>query len=330
MSDDPRILLLGALVALLGVAWAAGVFDEQISTVEVPSLDVPDDPPERIRIRSTSDSLVLARSGSGWRLQVPAEAPGDSAAVSSLLESLRQLELSRVVTREAASHGEYGVGEGATRLTLEWPDRARALRIGDAGGGPGTRYVRVGTDDRVVLAEGRLQVTASLGDWRDKTLLSVAPSRIERVEVRRPDGSYEVRRMASGTQGAWQIAPETGDASMADSARAASWIRRFGALEADGVLPDRSPSSVREEASHELTVHVTGGAPVTLYFEEGEDRIAALGTQDAVFELGQTRLDRLVPTTKSLETGGARPARQLRRGAPGGSGGGGLPVPGGG
>lgn len=323
MSDYPRLTLLAALLVLLGLAWTAGVFEDQVSTVEVPAWTVPEEPPNRLTVRAGGDSVRIERRQSGWTIAAPVEAPADSGAVAGLISSLRELTLSRVLTRQSAQHGQYGVGEGATRLSVRWPGRTVDLRIGGSGSGMGTRYVRLEGDDRVIVAEGRLQVETDLSTWRDKTLLSLAPSRIEQIAVTRPDASFDVARTSDGS---WEVRPQDGSATAADSASVERWIRRLAALEADGLIRSGSPEAVRGRATHGLTVQTAGSSPVSLSFREDSTRVAAVtGTQDAVFEVRSGRISRIVPSVETLTTagggipGGRAPPRSSIPVPPGGS-----------
>lgn len=298
--DRPQLILLGALVVLLGLAWASGVFEDQVSTVEAPELAVPAGPPDRLSVAAGADSVALEREGGDWRITAPRAAPADSAAVANLLGDLRGLTFERVVTRSAERHGEYGVGAGGSRVRMSWSDRTIVLRAGDRAGGTTGRYVRVGNEDRVVVAQGGVQINTDFASWRDRTLASVVPNRTDRIVVERPDGSYEAAR-ASG--GEWRVTSEEDDPGTADSTSAARWIRRFSPLTADGLLPERSAETVRGEATHEITIERSGARPVTVHFQQASDTVAAVGSQDAVFFLRANRLDRLVPDAESLVSG---------------------------
>lgn len=315
--DRPQLILLGALVVLLGLAWASGVFDDRVSTVEAPELTVPSGPPDRISVGTGTDSVALEREGGDWRIAAPRAALADSAAVANLLDDVRGLTFDRVVTRSAERHGEYGVGTDAGRVRVSWPDRTIVVRAGDRAGGTTGRYVRVGNDDRVVIARGGVQINTDYASWRDKTLVSASPRTIDRVAVDRPDGGYTATRTSGGD---WRVTPEEDDPATADSTSAARWVRRFSPLTADGLLPARSAGSVRGEATHEITIERSGARPVTLYFQQARDTVAAVGAQDAVFYLGASRLDRLAPDAESLVSGTASQsgAAAPPGGAPGG------------
>lgn len=289
MQQKQLYILGGVLVLLLAVALLTGVFDRDISTVDVPEVELPAGEVEAIRIARAEAPLVLARDDEVWRLTEPLEAPADSATVARLLEQLGDLALESVVSTSPERYGTYGVDSAATTLTVTWP------------GGEGPDYesvfVRLDEDPRVFATRTRLDVPAGLDAWRDKTVVDLRPADVRAVTVERPEGSYEVRRTAGG----WEVVQGGPDAVPADSAAVARWLGRFAPLRADGFAGDTTPAVVQDSTTHRIIFQTnTGDAPVLQLRERAEGVLVSRPGADAVFRLAAYRLGTYVPDLTTL------------------------------
>ena len=120
MQQKQLIWLFGALVALLIIALMTGVFDSEISTVDVPEVTIPADDVEQIRIDRGVQPLELRREAAGWQLTAPMPFPADSTTVARLVEGLAQMELESVVSTNPERYARYGVDSTAQTLTVIW------------------------------------------------------------------------------------------------------------------------------------------------------------------------------------------------------------------
>ena len=100
MKQKQLLLLLGLLVLLLGVAYFAGVFDSEVSTIEVPRLAIPADDLEQLRVDAPTETMALTRQGTRWLITEPRQALSDSASVARFVQDLGKLELDAIASNK--------------------------------------------------------------------------------------------------------------------------------------------------------------------------------------------------------------------------------------
>ncbi|RMH61353.1 MAG: DUF4340 domain-containing protein [Bacteroidetes bacterium] len=295
MQQKQLVWLFGALVALLVLAFVTGVFDAEISTVDVPEVTIPTEAVTHIRIERADAPLELRREASGWHLTAPMAFPADSATVARLLDGLAELELESVVSTNPERYGRYGVDSTAQVLTLAWDGGEQRVVPGRQGPDFQSVYVRIGEDPRVFLARANLTVPEDLTRWRDKTVVEVPPAAVTEVQVRKGETAYTVRRGEG-----WQI-DEAGTTAPADSAAVERWLGRFAPMRAAGFFDDVPADSVRRAAAHRITL-VTGGGTRTLALAERDEALAlAVDGRDVTYRLGATQLNTFLPDPATLK-----------------------------
>ncbi|QXD14780.1 DUF4340 domain-containing protein [Rhodocaloribacter litoris] len=299
MRNNTLLLLAGGVVLLLIVAFAAGVFDDEISTVEVPELAIEPEAVSRMNVTWPGQALSLERRPTGWHLTAPLEARADSATAAGFLAALKNLKPEAVLSTNPARHAHYGVDSSAKTVTL-YTDAPSPIRLTLGKSGPDFQsvYLRLGDDPRVLLARGRPFFPTVLDDWRDKTVLDLkSPLAIRQVRVEKEDKTYEVFR----EHGAWQIRVD-GTTAPADSAAVARWLDRFTPLQADGFLAEVPADDVRNDPEEQLIFTLEDGTTRTLRTRIEGKYLAAV-TEDAgeTFRLYGHRRVMLYPSSGSLK-----------------------------
>ena len=296
MTRKTLTWLLAALVVLLGLAYFTGAFDTNISTVEVPDLDLAVDDLEQVRLAGPTDTLDLRRTGGGWRMTAPVDAPADSVTVAQLLRDLRGLELDAVVSTNPERYAAYGVDSAATTLALTGPGGTRTLIVGDQGPDFRSAYVRLADDPRIFVTRGRLAPPDDPDRWRDKAMLSLAPSTVESVTVESQQGTYTARRGPDG----WAI-QEGGTTAPADSAAVARWLRRFAPLQANGFFDAAPRFLLRDEPDYRLILRTASGADTLSLLAFEEAYAATTGAGSPTYQIRSNRVGDLVPEPATLQ-----------------------------
>lgn len=296
MKQKQLLLLLGLLVLLLGVAYLTGVFDSEVSTVEVPRLAIPAEKVEQLRLEAPAQMMALTRQGTRWRLTEPMEALADSATAARFVQDLGALELDALASNNPDRYPRYGIDSTATTVTASWPGGTRRLVVGKQGPDAQAVYVRLDDDPRVYVTRGRLTVPQGLDRWRDKTIIALTPAGLVSVAVQTPAQTFAVQRGPGG----WQIAGQDA-ATVADSAAVVQWLRRFAPMNADGFMDD-IPTAVLDSAAYQLTFRTTTGTTETVRLIRRDDDFAATNTVAAVtYRLRANRLDTYFPDPESLK-----------------------------
>ena len=300
MKQKQLLLLLATLVVLLGLAYLTGVFDRDASTVEVPDVAIPTETLEQVRIDGPEQAWVLQRQGDRWLLTQPMQARTDSAAVARFVQDLAGVELESIASVNPERYSRYGVDSTAAVVSATGAGTTTQIVVGNQGPDFQSVYVRLDDDPRVYLTRTRLSVPDDLDRWRDKTILTLAPSTVAAVTVEGPEHAFDVQRGPEG----WRVI-EQGTETPADSAAVAQWLGRFASMRADGFMDDLPPGVVREIARYHLAFTTTAGTTESIRLHERDDAVAVItASGNATYQLRANRLATYVPDPASLKADG--------------------------
>ena len=298
MQQRQLLMLLGALGVLLLIAYFSGAFSNDFAEMDVPSFDIDADQIEQVAITNvTGPAITLVKQDEHWAITSPLESPADSIALTRLTENLSQLELESVVSTNPDRYENYGVTESAQQVSVTADGKEQTLFIGNQGPDYGSIYLRLADDPRVFLTNGRLNAPGDLDAWRDKTILKLPVSSIEKVEVVSPTESYSVSTSANG----WEI--QANDQVLpADSAGVERWLARFTALKGMGFEDQSTPASIQSDMTHSLTFTTFGGINRTLWLADSESQLLGTTSEQTVnvYTLSKGMLPSYVPESTTL------------------------------
>jgi Domain of unknown function (DUF4340) len=165
------------------------------------------------------EPFTLQKSAAGkWQITEPKAYPADQEAVAGLLSTLSTLNADRVVEEKAADRKPYGLDPPSVELDLTGKAHTtRQLLLGDDTPAGGDVYVAVAADPRVftIASYNKSSLDKNLNDLRDKSLLTLSPDKVSRVELTEKDQHMEFDRTKDG----WQIlkpSPSPADGSVVD------------------------------------------------------------------------------------------------------------------
>lgn len=159
----------------------------------------------RLSIVSDDLQVVCEKAGADWRLASPVDARADAGAVEVLLDALRSLSRSEVITRrEQRARGltrdQYGLAEPRIRISLEQGGTPLTILVGrDAPLGGGLYLAQQGRDE-IIVAETNLlaALPRSATDLRDRRLFQGVPGDATRLDLKRADGFVQLAKSAAG------------------------------------------------------------------------------------------------------------------------------------
>jgi Domain of unknown function (DUF4340) len=145
------------------------------------------------------DPVTLKKTDSQWQITEPKPYRADQEAVSAVLSTLSTLSADRVVEEKAADRKQYGLEQPAAEVDVG----THQLMLGDDTPAGGDVYVAVAGDARVftVSSYTKTSLSKSLNDLRDKSLLTLNPDKVSRVELLKKGQDLEFDRTKDG----WQI-----------------------------------------------------------------------------------------------------------------------------
>ena len=293
MEKKTTIRLAVVVVLLLAIAYLAGAFDRDFTTLDVPELAIDADQIQQIEIAGGDQPMSFDLVNGQWRMAEPVAAKADSNRVARLVREVTSLSLASTASTNPERYDRYGVDSAASRVRVSGDDLNQTFVIGKAGPDFQSIFVRLGDDPNVYGTNGRISVDKDPDRWRDKTVVNLPVPDIERVTVR-GDRSFEV----SYAQG-WQIT-EGGQTSPADSSAVVSWLRRFSPLRADGFVREIDPMA-EEGETLELVFWSAGGSTQSVSLQEHETYLHISHVDfDEVLRVSKGRKSSLVPETTTL------------------------------
>src|SRR5690606_3923527 len=196
----------------------------------------------RILRNSATDTTekVLTRNDRTWRVeQSGINAAADGYAVSTLLESLADLEFDRIVTRNKEKWEDYGVtDESGIVVNVSGNSGKLATFVIGAPRG-GEAFVRTGEDDEVYTVSASVHSTfgRDFNSFRNKSFLKVPKDLVLRLDFRYPaDSGFVLERKHNK----WMIQDTPADSAKVESFLNPLRSRNHNAF-ADDFVPSGDP-----------------------------------------------------------------------------------------
>ena len=147
-----------------------------------------------VRVEAKGSQVSLERSGDGWRITAPVEAPADRAAVDSLVDAAVGLRRKERVAEADAGTARFGLEKPRFRVTLVLADgKAVGLEAGEENPFDGSLFVRADRGPVVTVTGGvRFSLEKGLFELREKQLLAPEEKDLRRLEVKGPKGSFSL------------------------------------------------------------------------------------------------------------------------------------------
>jgi hypothetical protein len=239
------------------------------------------------------DSVVLRNVGGVWEVS---GFRSDSGAVSRFFQTLGSSQVVSIAATNPENHGRMGVyPDTAAYMELEQGGSTRRIFIGVEGPRPGTVYARLPDEDAVYLLDSgiRSYVFRHLDDWRNRRMLALDTTRIDRIIVQRDGESATLVR-----DSVWMLA----DGGAANARTVENMMRELsGGLVASrfvaptdsiGMLPVGGTTTVYDESGAQL-------ARVTVGSGTG-DRWATAEGDSVRYRIPPFRVDAIVPRVATL------------------------------
>lgn len=193
MKIRSLIVAVIVLLGLLGTLYWSGHRknpDDSVAHADVsPSiLKLDESTITRLEFRKKdSQPVVLAKNSSGaWQIMQPKPLGADQSTVSSTLSTLSSLNSERLVDDHASDLQPFGLEQPAIEVDVTGKDnKQQKLLIGDQTPTGNAFYAKLAGDPRVftMASYNKTSFDKSLGDLRDKRLLTIDSNRISRVEL---------------------------------------------------------------------------------------------------------------------------------------------------
>jgi uncharacterized protein DUF4340 len=244
--SSKQLIRLAVLLATVLVLWGAVALASRHSEGKsesarlVPPFDTSS--VDTIAITKPGDSAIVARSretSRGWRVNgFPAEAPLITGLLTALADTSVYAEL---VARNPASHERLRVSTDSGRR-VRVISRGKTLAdliAGKPTADYGGIYLRQTGKPEVYAVRGDL--ATALGrqsdEWRNHSIVAIAPESVATIDLRRGRRSYSLRRKGSG----WVF----GSGAAADSAAVSAMLTSYRDLKAAGFSTKAQEDSLK-------------------------------------------------------------------------------------
>jgi hypothetical protein len=151
--------------------------------------------------RKGADPVTVKKTGGDWQITEPKPYAADQEAVTTILSTLSQLNADRLVEDKASDLKQYGLDPAAVEVDILGKG-TRELLLGDDTPAGGDVYVKLAADPRVftISSFNKTSLDKSLNDLRDKSLVTVNPDNVSRVELIKKGQDIEFDRTKDGWQ----------------------------------------------------------------------------------------------------------------------------------
>jgi len=300
MSARTLKRLMGLLAAVFGLWLVASLVPRGGGSADAPAAlggvfeGVDAGSVTAVRFIRVEDTIELRPEAGSWRVN---GWQADSGSVARFFDAVAATSVGDLMATNPENHARMGVaGDSARTLEIEVGDSTRALLVGNGGPRPSTAYVRLPGQDEVYLLEGglRAHLTRRLDDWRNRRLLAIDTSRVDRIRVERDEDTFTVLRGDS----VWAFE----DGSEAVASQVQSILAQLGgSLVASGIVPDDDALAAEPRGGSTVAYSEAGEvlAEVTISVGSGEHWAMAAG--DSVrYRIAAFRANLITPTLESV------------------------------
>ncbi len=176
-----------------------------------------------VKITNKDGEISLRRSGGIWRITEPYNYPANPSYTETLLKKVADLKYESLITRNKEKHIDYEVdGEEAAYVEIGKKEGTiDKFYCGKPSKNYTHTYIRKEDSDEVWLVTGtpRSSFTRKPKDWRDKKILLLDKTLLERVLLKFTDETVELVRNISmfsddstltAPDTAWTVIPQKG------------------------------------------------------------------------------------------------------------------------
>lgn len=300
MSERALKRLVGAL-AVVGGLWLVALLVSRGGG----SIDAPNDlgatfegvdatSVTAVRFIRPEDTIELRPEAGIWRVN---GWQADSGSVARFFDAVAETSVGDLMATNPANHERMGVSADSARtIEIEIGGATRALLVGSEGPRFSTAYARLPGEDDVYLLEGgiRAHLTRRVDDWRNRRVIAIDTSAVNRLSVRRDDDAFALVRGDS----AWTFA----DGSAAVARQVQGILGELsGALVGSGVVAEGDSLAMLPSGGYTVAYSETGEvlAEITIGSGTGERWVTAAG-DSVLYRIASFRVDLITPRLESV------------------------------
>ena len=218
--------ILGVVLILQIIIYVLVSSEPQLVKVKKAFLSVDTSQVNYIKIKNEKGELVMHRVGATWRVSEPYDYPANPSYAKTLLEKVAALKLETYISDNAEKHSLYQLDD----LTAKYVEigvedgKIDKFYCGKASDSYTHTYLRRADSDEVWLVTGspRSSFSRAPKQWRNKKILALDKTMIEKIILRFPKNSIELERIIASVEDS-----QTGEVDttwMAHTSRGADFV----------------------------------------------------------------------------------------------------------
>jgi hypothetical protein len=273
---------------------------------------------DKVAIDTGTDNTVIEKKDDQWVVSTRNDFPADTSAVGNLLRAVEKGRSQGIASTNPDKRGLFQVDSTGVHVTVSAGGKTAAdFVLGKMGRDFTTSYVLPAGSKNVVLVRGmNRNLFARPRGFRDATLLHFEPDAVAGVTVSSPDVNWDLTR----TDSTWTVTLPGQSAVAADQQKVDQTLRSLGTFTADGFVdhPDTVDTGLADPEM-KVTVRMMTGPSTTISVGKKNDRnqrYVSRPDRDAVYEVGQWRIDNFAKQGEDLVKKAKAPAAPAGASAP--------------
>jgi len=192
------LTILTAILAAQIVLFAVTSVDTHRVQKKEPFLSIDTSQVDYIKIRNEDGELTMKRIGANWKIVDPYDYPANPSYIKTLMEKMADLKLETFITGNPDKQELYELDDSTGKYVEFGKENGTVEKFycGKASSSYTHTYIRRADSDEVWLVDGtpRSSFTRKPEQWRDKKILALDRSMIERVLLHHPGKTIELER----------------------------------------------------------------------------------------------------------------------------------------
>lgn len=237
---------------------------------------------DKITINNEGKTITIDKESEQWYVSDDINRyVADSQASVSLVETISQLRIERLVTKGREKREEYEVDDtsGVKVNIFVKGEKANSIIVGrfsyrqiGQGGIKMSTMVRLDGEDEVYSVDGGLsmQVKRSIDNFRDKTILNFDPENVKKIEIICPLQNNSLTLQSN--DGGWTVNSET-----ASMGRTINYLNDVKNVKGTGFTSEIKTDSIEE---YRLKITLSNGEPIIVESYKIEDKYIFISSQN--------------------------------------------------
>jgi len=333
LSTDKKLYIaVGVLVVLGGALYfqkkqakeEAATYSLAGREKELPKLDIKDADIKKVDTITIAQppgdagkpaQVVLKKNGKTWELDKPVSAKANQSNIKSLLDNVKDLEVSEVIDDGTKSYDKFSVSDSkAVHVVLDaGKTKVADLYFGESGSRG--EMTRIAGKDGVYAVQGysSFMYSRDTKGWRDLTIFKFDDKKAKEVEVDNENGTFTFAKKDDKWTGKFKKASGADkkvgklDPDKFEPSKVGDLLRAYKALNADGFGDDKKPADVGlTEPKATVTVTMAdGGKKVLLVGDkaEGSSHWAKKPDEAQLYSISSWAADWATAEPKKFEKG---------------------------